>query len=305
MKRFNYPNNLRKKLSNKFLPFFFLSFIIKKMKLLIFSDIDGTFLNHSNYSYGNLKKYLDRIKNNSYIIFNTSKTFSEVFNLSKKLELKFPFIVENGACIFFPKNWLKLKIPSEGFFKYKSFYGYKLSKYNSKYIKSKITNLKNNYKFSFYSELNEEKIKNITNLKIKEVKRSKQRMFTDPILWEDTDQNIIKFKEQVLSWNNSLKVFKGGRFLHISDYYDKTLAMQKFISLTSTALKKKYISVSLGDSENDIGMLENSDYSCIVKNKNCRISIKKENNVYFSKNVAPEGWSESIDFVLEMEKKNF
>ena len=52
-------------------------------------------------------------------------------------------------------------------------------------------------------------------------------------------------------------------------------------------------------------MLENSDYSCIVKRKNIKISIKEKNNIYLSKNIAPEGWSESIDFVLEMEKKNF
>lgn len=275
------------------------------MKLLIFSDIDGTFLNHENYSHGNLKEYLDRIKSNSYIIFNTSKTFSEVENLHKKLELNFPFIVENGACIFFPKNWLKLLTNPKDLFQHRDYYGYKISKYKNFDIKSKLINYKKYYNFSFYSEICDEKIKNITNLRKHEIKRSKDRMFTDPILWEDTHTKIVKFKKQVLSSDDNFNIFEGGRFLHVSDQYDKALAMKKFISITSVFLGKKYLVVSLGDSQNDVGMLEYSDYSCIVKRRNSKISLKKKKNIYFSNNAAPDGWSESIDFILRLENKNF
>ncbi len=251
------------------------------MKLLIFSDIDGTFLNHENYSHGNLKEYLDKIKNNSYIIFNTSKTFNEVDNLNKKLELNFPFIVENGACIFFPKNWLKFFVNTNELFEHKDHYGYRISKYNVFDIRSKLINFKKYYNFSFYSEISDEKLKKITNLRGHEIKRSKDRMFTDPILWEDTHKKIVQFREQLSSSDNSFNIFEGGRFLHISDHYDKALAMKKFISITSKFFEKKYLIVSLGDSQNDIGMLEYSDYSCIVKRENYKISIKKKKKYLF------------------------
>ena len=84
--------------------------LLFKDDFFIFTDIDGTLLDHVNYSYGNLKNYIHRIKNNASIIFNTSKTFEEIQILNNNLELNYPFIVENGACIFFPQDYLTAKI---------------------------------------------------------------------------------------------------------------------------------------------------------------------------------------------------
>ena len=67
----------------------------------------------------------------------------------------------------------------------------------------------------------------------------------------------------------------------------------------------RFLTVSLGDSENDICMLESTDYSCIVKRKANKISLKKKDNIYFSKSEAPDGWRESLEFVIKMESKNF
>ena len=46
-------------------------------KYLIFTDLDGTLLDHENYSYGYNNETITSIINNQHdIIFNTSKTFS-------------------------------------------------------------------------------------------------------------------------------------------------------------------------------------------------------------------------------------
>ena len=37
--------------------------------------------------------------------FVSSKTFSEIKIINEKLNIEFPFIVENGACIYFPKKY--------------------------------------------------------------------------------------------------------------------------------------------------------------------------------------------------------
>ena len=51
-------------------------------RYLIFTDLDGTLLDHDNYSFGNNKKIISTIINNkNEIIFNTSKTFSECIKL--------------------------------------------------------------------------------------------------------------------------------------------------------------------------------------------------------------------------------
>ena len=74
------------------------------MNYYIFTDLDGTLLNHDNYTLGGIKNFINKIKLRNHIIFSSSKTFCEILDINKKLDLNFPFIVENGACIFFLKT---------------------------------------------------------------------------------------------------------------------------------------------------------------------------------------------------------
>ena len=76
--------------------------------------------------------------------------------------------------------------------------------------------------------------------------------------------------------NKGLKILKGGRFLHISDNYNKAKAVKNFIKTIKSISNDRFLTVSLGDSENDICMLESTDYSCIVKRKANKISLKKK-----------------------------
>ena len=49
------------------------------MKYLIFSDIDGTFMSHENYSFEILRDYILKIKKYCIVIFVSSKTFGSQF----------------------------------------------------------------------------------------------------------------------------------------------------------------------------------------------------------------------------------
>jgi predicted mannosyl-3-phosphoglycerate phosphatase (HAD superfamily) len=54
--------------------------------------------------------------------------------------------------------------------------------------------------------------------------------------------------------------------------------------------------ISCGDSSNDLSMLENSDYSVVIRlpdKKNMK--LKKNNNVFNSTKIAPLGWQEEIE----------
>ncbi len=274
------------------------------MRLLVFSDLDGTFLDHNSYSFGNLKSYLREIKNKTFLIFNTSKTFSEILYLNRSLDLNNPFIVENGACIFFPSGYLDSLELNSNYFKHRGYLGYKLAIDNLEKFNQDLYLLKKNYKFQFYNELSNRKISEITNLSINEVKRSKERLFTNPIRWNDSMDKIPSFKSDVISIFGDCKIYEGGRFIHILKNYDKGKALRKFIEIIKPSLNYNFITVSLGDSENDICMLESTDYSCIVKAEKNKISLKKKNNIYFSKTKAPNGWQESLENVFRMEDKN-
>ena len=66
------------------------------------------------------------------------------------------------------------------------------------------------------------------------------------------------------------------------------------------------LSISLGDSENDVSMLELTDYSCCIKTpKKKKLYLKKSFNNYYSEKEAPFGWKESLEYVFKKENLNF
>src|SRR3990170_640118 len=87
--------------------------------IIIFSDLDGTILEHRTYSFEEAFTALETIKNNNIpLILSSSKSRSEMEIYRGKMENNHPFISENGGGIFIPKDyfsysWLKNIISSE------------------------------------------------------------------------------------------------------------------------------------------------------------------------------------------------
>lgn len=274
------------------------------MNYYIFTDLDGTLLNHDNYSLGRIKNFINKIKLKNHIIFSTSKTFCEILEINKKINLNFPFIVENGACIFFPNDYSFFDPNKTKFFNYKNYLGYKLSKLSPKIIENKLCKLQKKYDFSLFSQLKFDHLSKITNLKKNSLINCTKRLFTNPIYWNDTDEQIKAFILDVKKISKTFQITKGGRFYHLADNYNKGTALLKFLEIIKFSEKNNFKTISLGDSENDISMLEQTDYSCIVKREKVKIPLKKNTNIYYSINKAPDGWRESIEFILKKENEN-
>ena len=274
------------------------------MKFLIFSDLDGTFLNSETYSFGALKNYIKKFDFQYELIFVSSKTYEEIINIQKKLNINFPFVVENGACIFFPINYFKNKKISSKLDNYKNHLELRLTEFDAVKFYKQFSFLKEKYNFSFYMDLPNRKIAELTNLKSNSAKLSKLRNFSNPILWEDSLKKKLTFIEEVRSLNDSYSILEGGRFIHISDQFDKGLAIKKFLDYKKEH-DLSFITISLGDSENDLPMLKLTDFACIIKS-NSKLKLDNINkHIYISSLKAPDGWKESLDFIFRKEIKDF
>ncbi|MEM9568306.1 MAG: HAD-IIB family hydrolase, partial [Cyanobacteria bacterium P01_E01_bin.34] len=76
-------------------------------KLLVFTDIDATLVDHQTYSFEAALPAIARLKRLGYpIIFNSSKTIAEQQQLRIELNIQAPFIVENGAAVVIPAGTL-------------------------------------------------------------------------------------------------------------------------------------------------------------------------------------------------------
>ena len=78
---------------------------------LIFTDLDGSLLDHHSYSFKPAVEMLEKLESKGIpVIPITSKTMAELLPLRKLLNNHHPFIVENGAAIYIPHGYF-LKQP--------------------------------------------------------------------------------------------------------------------------------------------------------------------------------------------------
>ena len=263
-------------------------------KFLIFTDLDGTLLDHENYSFGNNKKLISKIINNkNELIFNTSKTFTESIKLLKEINLmNMPFSTENGAVLYFPKTRFR-KIKNS--FNYGSFWKIRIAKLSSKSWYQFLLKKQKKYKLLIAQDLSSNSLKKYTNLN--NTKMMLNREASQIILWEDSLVNLKKFRNELKSEKEGVLI-QGSRFMQISSICNKRIAKKLishayYIQFHGTYSKN---TIALGDSKNDIDMLNSAKYSCIIKNPSGvfpKLNFNKK-NIFRSTKLAPDGWSQVL-----------
>jgi mannosyl-3-phosphoglycerate phosphatase len=232
------------------------------MKKLIFTDLDGTFLNHDDYSFEPSLEALQLIKEKQIpLIFTTSKTKTEVEQLQKKVGIKEPFIIENGAALFIPKGYQGFDLNSLD-----EFEEYRVLVLGKRY--SQILSFYNDYKDEFgmlgFSDMSLEEIQKYTSLPKENAFLAHKRDFTEPFLLKD-ETKLNNLKNLALTYN--IKITQGGRFFHlIGKNQDKGIAVKKTKELFSKLYNTSIESYGLGDGSNDIAMFENVDYPIAIQN---------------------------------------
>src|SRR5215204_785786 len=82
-----------------------------RRQLVVFSDLDGTLLDHDTYSFDAARPALERLGHAGVpVVLCTSKTRAEVEPLREALENDSPFIVENGGAAFIPDGYFSGEI---------------------------------------------------------------------------------------------------------------------------------------------------------------------------------------------------
>ena len=263
-------------------------------RYLIFTDLDGTLLNHNNYSFGNNKKLISTIINNkNEIIFNTSKTFSECKKLLKELKLSnMPFSTENGAVLYFPKiRFNKIKNSSS----FEKFWKVRIAKLSSKVWHQFLKQKQKKYNFLIAQDLSPNILKRYVNLN--NTNMMLDREASQIILWDDNLTNLKLFKKELKFEKDGIFI-KGSRFMQISSICNKRIAKKLISHVYDIQFRDKYSrdTIALGDSRNDIDMLNSCKYSCLIKNSSDtypKLRLNKK-NVFKSSKIAPDGWSEVL-----------
>jgi mannosyl-3-phosphoglycerate phosphatase len=191
--------------------------------VLVFSDLDGTLLDHHTYSFAPALPMLQKLHSaNIPVIPNTSKTFAELAELRQQIGLDGPFIVENGSAIYIPMLYFKVQ-PEDT----KSRNGYWVKEFTKprKHWLTLIEKLKGRFigEFNHFFNMSNQEIIAATGLSEKEARLAATREYGEPILWLGSDKTKTEFVQAVEILGAS--TLQGGRFLHLSGECDKGKAL--------------------------------------------------------------------------------
>ena len=269
-----------------------------KKKIIIFTDLDETLLKENKYFHNVLNNFIKTLLKKEYeIIPVTSKTYLEVVDLLKQIKYKLPFSVENGAAYYIPINNRK------DYFYEKVVNPYAIKKNTIKKILNKSIFKTYLYNLKFIEDLSIVEQKKITKLSSKQLGAFNSREYSVPVLISGDKYFKKKFEETLFKYN--LKIVFGGKLNNILGLHGKLNALNFFSNQYKQKLRNlKIIIISLGDNQNDIEILNNSNYSGIIKNKTYKIlNLRKKKNIFRSFTEAPYGWIEVLKkIIIKMEK---
>lgn len=273
---------------------------------LIFTDLDGSLLDHHSYSFKPAVKMLEELEKRGIpVIPITSKTKAELLPLRKELKSVHPFIIENGAAIYIPKNYFsqqpKTSETSGQFWVIKNSVSRKTW---LELLQENAAEFSGEYQTfdSVSKQQGVEGIADLTGLSSNMAALANQREFSEPVHWTGTSARKKLFIRKLKTLGAT--VLQGGRFLSIGGDTDKGRALLQLQNLyLQQAQQSSCETLAIGDSGNDISMLEQASSALIIKSDNhAPPELTRGSNCSISKQNGPRGWAAGVTDWLQTQR---
>lgn len=260
----------------------------KQARLVIFTDLDGTLLDSSTYSFARARPALDEIDVRRVpLVLCSSKTRAEVEVYRHRLRNGHPFIVENGGGIFIPAGYFRCAVNGD------LRHNYMVISLGASYqhIREVFVRLreKMHAPVQGFGDMTADEIAALTGLPRDEALLAKNREFDEPFIFQGKPDGkfLTAVENEGLRWTR-------GKFYHVLGNANKGTAVR--------VLKKYYedtygkiITIGLGDSFNDLPLLREVDYPVLIRTKDGsrdeHITLPR---LMKTNGAGPSGWNEAI-----------
>lgn len=252
---------------------------------IVFTDLDGTLLDHQSYSYAPALPALAALKALGIpVVLCTSKTEPEVSKLHGELGLEAPYITENGGCVVLPQQDGSLSHEQFGI--------------DYATIDSCLDELRRvDFSFRRFADISAEELVEITGLSVQGASMSKMRRSSEPLLWLDSPQQLESFKQKLHA--KGLRLVEGGRFFHVMGQTDKASAMQ-WVQNHYGQGQKPTRSIALGDSPNDAQMLMAAHIAVVIPRAQGKpLELSPHPRIYRPEEKGPSGWNHAMFNILK------
>lgn len=253
----------------------------KPPEIVVFSDIDGTLIDHDTYSYAAAQECLAVLRRHDIpLILASSKTSAEIIPLRRELGFAgSPAICENGAGLIDggsgdgapDGDYCRLRILLDG-------------------VPKQLRR-----QFRGFGDMTTEQVVQATGLSPDAAARARRREFSEPGLWSGSAEDKAAFLEYLRG--EGVSATQGGRFLTLSFGATKADRMAEIMARLGAT-----VSIALGDAPNDVEMISAADYGVIVANPSHAplpaLPGEKDGRIIRTKKPGPEGWSLAVLRIL-------
>ncbi len=274
----------------------------QKPLLIVFSDLDGTLLDHDNYDFSPALPALAALHAaNVPLLLCSSKTRAELEYWKDQFNINHPLISENGGVLAIPQGYFK-----QPFDFHEEQNGYQLILFGESYamLRTALIKLAKRAYLPLvgFGDMTIAQVARLTGLPIDQAARAKIRDADEPFFIDrEFGDEEVKRLEKAVAWAQ-LRLTRGGRFFHLTGHNDKGLAARRLVQLYQAEWQQPICTIGLGDSPNDLQLLEAVDLPILVRKKTgevdpmLRASLKAKCTV----SSGPLGWNEAILEILSI-----
>ncbi len=269
-----------------------------KSRLLVFTDLDGTLLDHSTYSFAAAGPALLELRERGIpLILCTSKTRAETELHRRALGNTHPFITENGGAVYIPESYFAFATPV-GRIRGE----YEILEFGTSYerLRRVLGEIRGRFGSSIrgFGDMSPEEVAGLCGFSLSNAVLAKEREYDEPFLVGD---EAVLDSVQNIARQEGLHIVTGGRFHHLIGDNDKGRATTELRALYERAWGPCK-TVGLGDSLNDLPMLRAVDIPVLVRKPGGGYDPGIEiPGLVFAPGTGPEGWAEAVREILRRE----
>jgi mannosyl-3-phosphoglycerate phosphatase len=273
----------------------------KRKRILIFTDLDGTLLDPQSYSFDAALPALERVRQRRIpLILCSSKTRAEMEFYQGRLNIDEPFVTENGGALFVPWGYFP-RVP-EGSEKRGRYlvleFGIPYQKIRKRFSEV-AAGL--DVKPIGFGDLNAEEISSLLNLSITEAELARKREYDEAFYFPDKpNQEQMRLIEKRFN-QAGLRLTTGGKLFHLHGNHDKGRAVESLIRVYADNWAEEILTIGLGDSLNDLSLLEAVDVPVLVRKEggSYQQEILSKIKAHKASETGPRGWNQALLELLE------
>lgn len=236
--------------------------------LIVFTDLDGSLLDSTTYSYQAAIPALTALREQDIpLILASSKTRAEMEPIRRRLDLRDPFIVENGGAVFVPHGLFEFPLE-----RMRTRSPYQVIELGLPYhmLREVLKQIEEAVETPLqgFGDLSVEAIMRVTGLPHADAILAKQREYDEPYLLQGPQALIEEVCRQIVI--RGLRWTKGGRLFHLTGENDKGEAASILLRCYRRQQRmrgqpERIETVGIGDSINDASLLAMVDYPILVQ----------------------------------------